>query len=79
MSLSLAGDVYGGNMTRTQARRLISRSRVTAPKAMAPTRTTRILSATAAVECDRCGNSTMNGIVYEGAYLCLPCAHRASE
>ena len=75
--MSFPGDVYGKNMTRGQARRLVSRGHVAAPRAT--TRRSSALRTTAAVECNECGTDTMNGRVVSGQWLCLRCALRSSD
>lgn len=74
---SLASLVYGSNPTRQQAQRLISRGAVAAPRAQG--RSARVLTATAAVECNDCGTNTTNGMVVDGQWCCYRCAHKASE
>jgi hypothetical protein len=74
---SLASDVYGSNMTRGQARRMVSRSHVVAPRATSPR--SSALRVTAAVECNECGTATLNGRIVGREWLCLPCAIRGAD
>lgn len=72
--MSFVSNVYGRNPTKRELR---ARSHTVAPVAMS--RGARILTATAAVECNDCTRSTMNGMIVDGQWLCLACAHKASE
>lgn len=80
MGLASAADVYGPNMTRTQARRAISRSRTTAPRAQTRRRASS-LQISAALECAECGTRTDKGMVTgttlaNAEWKCTRCALR---